>query len=126
MYLASPYTALDAELKRRRVRQTMEALASLHAQNIVAYSPIVHWYEVVKEFALPDDHLPWIVQCEGMMRLCGSIGILRLDGWRESRGVKHEIDFSMRNGLSIFAFDLVGSMCVHQGLMDVSELPELA
>lgn len=126
MYLASPYTTPDEALKARRVFLTMKAMASLHAQNIVAYSPIVQWYEIAKQFGLADDHVPWLVQNEGMMIRCQHVGILRLDGWRESRGCRHELQFAWRHRFPITAFDLVGDLCINQGPLDVTEFSELA
>jgi hypothetical protein len=126
MYLASPYTTKDPVLKQHRIEQTMKALASLHAQNVLVYSPIIHWVEVAKMFGLRDDHEPWIIQNEGSILAFRKLGILQLDGWKESRGVKHEIDFAWKHRFPIEGYALVGETCISSGLIDVSELSELA
>jgi hypothetical protein len=123
IYLASPYTHPDREVKLRRVAQTEEAMASFHAQNIVVYSPIVHWHYVAERLGLATDHVPWLVQNEGMMRASREIGLLRIDGWKESRGMRHEWQFAQKHGIPLIAYDLIGSTVVNQGPVDVSELP---
>ena len=123
IYLASPYTHSDRAIKLKRVAQTEEALASFHAQNIVVYSPIVHWHYVAERLGLATDHVPWLVQNEGVMNAASIVGLLRIDGWRESRGMKHEWQYAIKHNITLIAYDLIGGNVVNQGLVDVSELP---
>lgn len=122
IYLASPYTHKDKKIMELRAKLTMQACASLFYQNFVVYSPIVHWHFVAKECGLPTDHEPWLVQNEAMMKLMPTFGILRLDGWRESRGVGHEVGFTADLKKPTYAFDLIDGMCIPQGLF----VPEMA
>lgn len=126
IYLASPYTSPDRELKLRRVALVEEAIASLHYQNVVVYSPIVHWHYVAERLGLATDFKPWLTQNNGMMDAASVVGVLRIDGWEASKGVCHELRYAALSNTPIEAFDLINGTCVSGGLLDASELPQLA
>lgn len=122
IYLASPYTSADPKIVEQRVEQVMLACASLHRQSIVVFSPIVHWHFIAKKFGLPTDFRPWLIQNHGVIDHVRALGILRLEGWRESKGVKDEVDYASTRRMPIEAYDLIDGVCVSQGLF----VPQMA
>jgi hypothetical protein len=100
-YLASPYTSPDPMLRAERKRLAAAAAARLMLAGRMIYSPIVHGGAI-------EDHLPqemphdwWMRQCIAVLRRCDRLVVLRIPGWRESRGVTLEIEFAQTAGIPI-------------------------
>jgi hypothetical protein len=93
VYLASPYTNVDPRVVNDRYLKTKKAMAILLGSEIMVYSPIVHCHEVAKRHQLPTDYLFWLNYNTHFMDLSSSCIVLCLGGWRESKGVKHEISW---------------------------------
>lgn len=52
-----------------------------------------------KEQTLGSDY--WVKFDEAFMKMCSAIVVLRIDGWRESKGVKREIEYFRKNGKKV-------------------------
>lgn len=101
IYLASPYSHEDPMVKEQRYLAAAEALKTLLLNRIWAYSPIVHCHNLSKIWGLPGDATFWKEYDTAMIRACGGVFVLRLDGWSESVGVKGEIKLASELGKSI-------------------------
>jgi len=90
-YLASPFSSPDPLVEWSRYMEARRAVAGLARLRIWAYSPIVHWFEVAREFKLPTDAAFW--QDANRAMICSSRGVyvLMLPGWKESVGVNQEV-----------------------------------
>lgn len=102
IYLASPYTHDDAEVREARWRAAAKGAARLmNTLGCVVFSPIVHYHPI-------DEHLPrhppefWDATCEAYMEQCDCCAVLMVEGWQESRGVTREIAWFRTRGLSVF------------------------
>jgi hypothetical protein len=96
IYLASPYSSPDAELRQLRFELAVEAVALGMRDGIYIYSPIVNCHNVAEMF--PDfisgewkfwerfDHL--------MISKCDELWVLTIDGWEASKGVRQEVEFA--------------------------------
>ncbi len=100
IYLASPYTHVDASVRESRFDAACMATSTLMRAGLSVYSPIVHSHPLVR-FGLPIEWEFWQAHdCEHLRR-CDQVMVLPLDGWKVSRGVQAEIALAMELGLPI-------------------------
>ena len=94
VYLASPYSHPDPAVREWRYQQAIRATAYLIRRGLVPFSPIVHSHPMACLGGdLAGDWSFWRRQDEMFMDACGAIVVLMLPGWRESAGVKAEIEY---------------------------------
>lgn len=91
IYLASPYSHPDSEVRLERVRLVMSATALLMKSQIVVYSPIVHNHRIAMDYGLPTEWEYWRQFDEVMISRCDELCVLMIDGWDKSKGVEDEI-----------------------------------
>lgn len=91
-YLATPYSRHPSGLKVAY----MDAVVvnnRLAAKGFRVYAPIVHSHLVAKQTGVdPRDHDFWMACCEPWMRRCDVLLVARMNGWRDSVGIRMEID----------------------------------
>jgi hypothetical protein len=104
IYLASPYSHPDPTVRARRFRATCQAAAKLIRDGHVVFAPISHSHPMT-EFGLPADWQFWERHDIEFLRRCNELVVLKLDGWRESRGVQAEIDLALEMDLPIRYLD---------------------
>lgn len=91
IYIASPYTHPKADVMEERYEIVSGHTAFLLNKGIHVFSPIVHCHELAKTFGLPRHAEFWNAYNVTMLRAAGQLLVLTMEGWHESRGVKHEI-----------------------------------
>lgn len=95
IYLASPYSHPNPQVRRQRYLQTAKFCATIAEEgNVFLFSPIVHWHDIVASFDLPETADYWIRYNRCMQRAAYKLWVLQLDGWRESIGVQKEIELA--------------------------------
>ncbi len=100
IYLASPYTHVDAGVRESRFDSACLATSTLMRAGLSVYSPIVHSHPLVR-YGLPIEWEFWRAHdCEHLRR-CDEVMVLTLDGWKSSRGVKAEIELAIELDLPI-------------------------
>ena len=101
-YLATPYSKWVPGLEDAFVQAAILA-ARLLTTGLKVYSPIAHTHPLAIYGNLdPLDHSIWLPFDEAMMHASDVLLVAHMDGWRESQGVAHEIDFFDREGKPIF------------------------
>lgn len=108
IYLACPYTDAPADVREARFHAATEAAAHLIERGNVVYSPITmtHPIDLIlagEQSTLGSDF--WVQFDEAFMELCDELVILRLDGWKESKGVQRERKFFEDRGRPISYID---------------------
>jgi hypothetical protein len=106
IYLASPYTDHDPLIVQQRFELAEEAVAEMLRIHMPVYSPIVHCHELAKKFNLPKDFEFWKEYNLSMLEAARELHILRLPGWKESRGVRAESNFALMHGIPVAYRDL--------------------
>ena len=103
IYLGGPYSDENKELMKERVDKQAHALAyfARTADNLVLYSPIVHWSYVEFTYELPHDFNFWKQQDFHMIRQATAMWVLALDGWKESFGLGQEIEYARDIGKEV-------------------------
>jgi hypothetical protein len=104
IYLASPYTHPDPAVRAVRFRATCQTAAKLIREGQIVFAPIAHSHPMT-EFGLPADWQFWERYDVEFLRRCSELVVLKLDGWRESRGVQAEIDLALEMDLPIRYLD---------------------
>lgn len=96
IYLGSPYTHTLRKIRKARVAKVREALAYFanNAKNLCLYSPISHWAGVAEDHELPHDFTFWVQQDFHMIRQSTALWVLTVPGWKQSYGLRQEIEFA--------------------------------
>jgi len=103
IYLASPYTHRDACVRHARFDAACRAAADLVHAGQVVFSPIVHGHPLVR-FGLPTDWAFWQRFDTEHLRRYDEVIVLQIDGWRESEGVRREIELAAALGKRVEYF----------------------
>ena len=108
IYLASPYSHPDPNVRDARYFEACRATAKLVRSGNMIFSPIVHSHPLM-QFDLPSDWSYWERFDREHLCRCTELVVLMLDGWRESRGVQAEIDLAIEMDLPIRYLDAAWS-----------------
>lgn len=93
-YLASPYSHPDATIREARYLEAVRATALLMNAGEIIFSPIAHSHPIAVNHSLPLDWQFWEAYDRAFIQHCEGVIVLMLDGWRESKGVKAEIEIA--------------------------------
>ena len=95
-YLATPYSKFWSGIHSAHVEASIFA-AHLLKHGVKVYSPIAHTQPLAIYGNIdPLDHGIWIPFDEAMMDVCDALIVAEMDGWRESKGIRHEIEYFER------------------------------
>ena len=101
IYLASPYSHPDPEVRHHRYAVASAHTAKRLKQKKVMFSPIVYGHHMAMIHGLPKDAAWWMDFNMSFLAVCSGIEVLTMSGWRESKGVKIEIEVATEIGLPI-------------------------
>ena len=102
-YLGQPYTHELAAVRELRATIGAFAVAILQANNRDAYSPLAHCHYANELF--PVSEKKWLEHCHTMVLKCDSMTVLRLAGWKSSKGLKFELEVAEPLGKEIVFLD---------------------
>jgi hypothetical protein len=105
-YLSNPYSGTE-ELKNLRARSAARACGKLIKDRVFTLSPIVHNHAMMKEYnEFTLEQRKDVILDFDFALLKASIGmiVLTIEGWKDSHGVKKEIEFCNENELPIYYF----------------------
>jgi hypothetical protein len=118
-YLATPYTKYPLGIERAFIDAAALA-AQLMRACVKVYSPIAHTHPLAVHGHIdPLDHAIWLPFDEAMMAAADVLIVARMEGWRESKGIAHEVEFFERAGKPIFDLD-PGSLILMRRRAEVS------
>lgn len=102
IYLASPFTHPSPVVREQRIAAVRDFTAHLLLQRkICVFSPVLY------TASIPDAPIPfeaWTHLNDEMIRRCDIFGILDIEGWEESRGIKHEMAIALAFGKPVQMF----------------------
>jgi len=101
IYLASPYSHPDAVVRNLRYERVLFHCAEQMRAGKVIFSPIVYGHQFALLGLAQTDHVWWKEFNERMMAGSEALHVLMLEGWHESNGVSHEINFAHEIGLEV-------------------------
>ncbi len=105
IYLASPYSHPDKAVELTRFNQTMEITARLMRLGYKVFSPIVHCHPLAISQRMPTSYGFWESYSEAMVSHCDQLWVLKMQGWRESKGVGAEILLAQKLNIPVFYLD---------------------
>jgi len=93
IYLASPFSHNSYAVRQHRFlearRFTIEAIRA----GVALFSPIVYGMDMEKEIGTNFE--PWQNLNDTMIAASSEVWCLCLDGWSDSRGVRHELELAL-------------------------------
>jgi len=105
VYLATPYSDPNPEVRERRFRGVNKVAARLMADGMHIYSPISHCHPIALEGDLPGDWQYWQGYCRATLYACSKVIVLRQTGWESSVGVAAEVKIAEEMGLPVEFID---------------------
>lgn len=100
-YLASPYSHTSALYSEWRYRKVCE-LAAERMRRYVVFSPIAHSHPIATIGEAPGpDWTFWAGQDLAMLSRCDALTVACMPGWRNSKGVRAEIDYARSIGIPV-------------------------
>lgn len=101
-YLASPYTRYKGGKHEEAFRHVCKAAGQLLDAGLPVFSPIAHSHPIAIHGDAPSVDLDyWLRIDEPLVEGAQGIIVLKLKGWDESTGVRHEIGMAQRLGKPI-------------------------
>ena len=97
IYLACPYSHPDPQTKYLRFRACARISASLIRAGHIIFAPIVMSHPMT----LPSDWEFWEKFDKEFLGVCEQLWVLKLQGWKESIGIKAEIKIMRELGKPI-------------------------
>jgi len=105
VYLATPYSHPDAEVRQARFVKVSVAAAYFVRKGEFIFSPITHFHPMAKYAELPGEWEFWKTIDETYLQHCKALYVLGADGWQESKGVTAEIEIARNLGIPISVVD---------------------
>lgn len=105
IYLASPYSHPDPAVRQRRFEDAVAATTAILRAGRLCFSPIAHSHPLHLA-GLGGGWETWRRFDEWFIERCSFLWVLQLDGWRESVGVRAEIDLAAALGKPMRGFTL--------------------
>lgn len=90
IYLASPYSHDDPEVRQQRFEQVCKTANDLMQQGYQVFCPIAHSHPIEQAGGKIESHEFWMKQDIAILKHCTELVICTINGWQDSRGVKHE------------------------------------
>jgi hypothetical protein len=103
-YLATPYSNYRAGLDEA-YHDAILVVVDLTKQGLCVYSPIVHLHPVARAGNIDPLDAMWMALDEPFMHAADSMIIAMLPGWKESQGVRKEIEYFQTIGKPIRYYD---------------------
>lgn len=101
IYLASPYSHADENIRRERFDAACKVAAHLMEAGHVVFSPIAHSHPIEQHMGEIHDTAWWMRQDLAFMEGCERMVILALPGWEMSKGVRMEREWFEERGRSV-------------------------
>ena len=101
IYLACPYSDPDSEVRIQRFEAANRAAAKLMRAGYHVFSPISHTHPIALAGDLPKGWDFWESYDRAFLSMMDNLTVLAIDGWRESKGVRAEMQIAAELGLSI-------------------------
>lgn len=92
IYVAAPFSDKDKSIEIKRYIYTQRYCMEELQKGYNAISPVVHWYYPAIWIGLNGDFAQFKNFCLALLDRCDSMTVLMLDGWRDSVGVRAEIE----------------------------------
>ena len=102
IYLATPYSHPDWEVKKQRYKEACVMAAKLMENGNLVFCPIAHSHPI-ETYGMPELKSGdwWLRQDFAILEHCDELVIYMMPGWDVSYGVNKEIEFARNKGIPI-------------------------
>lgn len=102
IYLASPYSHPDQNIRKLRFDQVCRVAAHLIAEGHIVFSPIAHSHPIANHMNNHNDSDFWTkLDLSFLNSWADEMIILMLDGYEKSEGIKREIEAAKKLSIPI-------------------------
>ena len=122
IYLASPYSHPEEEVRDQRYHDVKEVNALMLKSGFMCFCPIVSSYHIAKENQFCTSFDFWGPLDLRILRSCDVFCALTIDGWKESKGMKAEFEYAKALGKSLWTVDMSGRIGIISPALSWSEL----
>lgn len=102
IYLASPYSHPDPEVRQQRFEAVCQAAATLVERGHLIFCPIAHGHAIAQAGNLEPHWKRWEALDSLVIKRSDELWILPLEGWDRSVGIQAEIATARFCSLDIF------------------------
>lgn len=106
IYLASPYSHPDAEVRERNYNKISEITAKMISEGNVVLSPISYGHNLLNFCEMPSDWDFWYNFCVTFLLKCDELMVVKMEGWDISKGVLEEIEIAKNNNIKITFYEI--------------------
>jgi len=106
IYLASPYSSPDPNVRQQRFEACNEAAAMIMREGHIVFSPISHSHPIAIQCDLPLGFHFWKQFDQSFIDWCDEVWILDIPGRHESQGLCAEIKYARSLGKPIEVYGL--------------------
>lgn len=107
IYLASPYSHPDKDVRYDRWMRAAKLYAQLVKDGHIVYCPIAFCHPIATFYKLPTDNDFWKRVNKVFIDWAEIFMILCLDGWGDSKGIRWELAVSITQGMEVVFEDPV-------------------
>ena len=97
IYLASPYSHPDPLVRHARFDAACRAAARLTLAGTPVLASVIQGHAMLR-YGVPGDWSFWAPLARAYIARCDELIVLKLDGWRESQGVRAELALARELG----------------------------
>lgn len=128
IYVASPYSVIPPEwiqagMSQESLAKKMPELLEYRYRSVMHYvanrmeraedgesyfSPILYTHNIARIYSLPKTFEWWAEMNHRYLDVCSEVHVLKMDCWEDSLGVRGEIDYAVKKGISIKYIDWEG------------------
>jgi hypothetical protein len=113
IYLASPYSHMKQHVEQSRYEAVRGIVAHFTPRvREPIFSPILYCHDLHRSHNMGGTYAHWRRFNISMLRMSNELWVLQLDGWQQSVGVHHEIDFALRAEITVKYLDENGVFVV--------------
>jgi hypothetical protein len=107
IYLASPYSHKDKNVRIKRFEEVSRIAGNLAAQGHVLICPIAmdHPMHKYADVDMPTDWEFWKRYDTVLLERCDELWVAKMDGWNKSVGVKAEIEYAKSLNIPVLYLD---------------------
>ena len=101
IYVASPYSHPDEAIREARYLAAFNYCAALLINGLPVFSPIVYGHLFSTKSGIATDYKTWQRFNDEMLRASSEIHLLCLHGWKESKGIAHELALAAQHNIEL-------------------------
>jgi nucleoside 2-deoxyribosyltransferase len=105
VYLACAYSHPDPAIREQRVLQADQCAAWLLEQGYNVFSPLSHSHRIAHHMNNHNNSEYWVNLDLDFIDWCDVVAVMKIDGWKESKGIRKELEFAALHGKPVMEIE---------------------